>query len=302
MKRYQKLNSLKQKHMDRILFGDNQFFGINHVSDEKSRQLSIQFRKDAAVLKILKSVQQNAINTFMCTTHDRMIDLSRAMEQDIDLKHMNIYPCLPYAHKYANAVTELGIMGTVKQYVPGNFMNSLLKGGVAYLSKDYIAMMELMVDAELKMFKNTTTPVIFLQNVVTDLLLGLGMGKVLKAFHDHIRRKYNVEAGFITMNLPKLTELLIANGIEHPIICSSINLDGFRMSGGKTVYELYLEKGRSRNIAMQIFSGGSAAPEQSIQYICSLPNIQSILFGSSSPNNISKTASLIHHYDNIYKK
>ena len=48
--------------MDRILFGDNQFFGVNHVSDEKSRQLSIKFRKDAAVLKTLKTVQQNSEN------------------------------------------------------------------------------------------------------------------------------------------------------------------------------------------------------------------------------------------------
>jgi hypothetical protein len=288
--------------MDRILFGDNQFFGVNHVSDEKSRQLSIKFRKDAAVLKTLKTVQQNSINSFMCTTHDRMIDISKAMGQDENLKHMNIFPCLPYAHKYANAVTELGIMGTVKQYVPGNFMTSMLKGGVAYVSKDYISMMELMVDAELKMFKNATTPVVFLQNVVTDLLLGLGMGKVLKAFHDHIQRKYNIEAGFITMNLPKLTELLIANGIEHPIICSSINYDGFRMSGGKTLYEQYLEQGRSRNIAMQIFSGGSSAPDQSIEYVCSLPNIQSILFGASSEDNIIKTVSLIRHYDAMYKK
>jgi hypothetical protein len=287
--------------MDRILFGDNQFFGINHVSDEKSRQLSIKFRKDAAVLKTLKTVQQNKVNSFMCTTHDRMIDLSKAMGQDLDLKHMNIYPCLPYAHKYANAVTELGVMGTVKQYVPGNFMTSMLKGGVAYVSKDYISMMELMVDAELKMFKNAKTPVVFLQNVVTDLLLGLGMGKILKAFHDHILKKYNVEAGFITMNLPKLTELLIANGIDNPIICSSINYDGFRMSGGKTLYEQYLEQGRSRNIAMQIFSGGSSAPDQSIKYVCSLPNIHSILFGASSEDNIIKTVSLIRHYDAIYK-
>ncbi|MEY2811741.1 MAG: hypothetical protein RI991_736 [Bacteroidota bacterium] len=288
--------------MDRILFGDNQFFGINHVSDEKSRQLSIKFRKDDAVLKTLKIVQQNSVNSFMCTTHDRMIDISKAMHQDLQLRKMNIYPCLPYAHKYANAVTELGIMGTVKQYVPGNFMTSLLKGGVAYVSKDYISMMELMVDAELKMFKNATTPVVFLQNVVTDLLLGLGMGKVLKAFHDHIKNKYNVEAGFITMNLPKLTELLQANGIAYPIICSSINHEGFRMSGGKTLYEQYLEKGKSRNIAMQIFSGGSSAPDQSIKYVCSLPNIQSVLFGASSDDNIIKTVSMIRQYDTIYNK
>ena len=97
--------------------------------------------------------------------------------------------------------------------------------------------MELLIDAEMKMFKNINTPVIFLQNVMTDLLLGLGMKDVLKAFHKYVERKYNVEAGFITMNLPKLQLMLEEVGIERPIICTSINKAGFRMSGGKELYE-----------------------------------------------------------------
>ncbi|MGX7835620.1 hypothetical protein ACWKSR_10760, partial [Campylobacter fetus subsp. venerealis] len=109
-----------------------------------------------------------------------------------------IYPCMPYAHKYANAVTELGIAGTLKQYVPGNFVTSLFKGGMAYVSKDYISIMELMVDAEMKMFKGINTPVIFLQNVITDLLLGLGMHEFLIGFANHVKQKYNAEPGFIT--------------------------------------------------------------------------------------------------------
>ncbi|MEI2749904.1 MAG: hypothetical protein V9E88_14230 [Ferruginibacter sp.] len=42
-------------------------------------------------------------------------------------KNFSIYPCMPYAHKYANAVTELGILGTIKQYVPGNFFGSIFQ-------------------------------------------------------------------------------------------------------------------------------------------------------------------------------
>jgi hypothetical protein len=283
--------------MDRILFGDNQFFGVNHVSDEKSRQMSIKYRHDEVILNTLKIANSSGINTFMCTTHDRMISIVNHMVNDERLQKMDIYPCLPYAHKYANAVTELGVLGTVKQYLPGNYISSLFKGGVAFLSKDYISMMELMIDAELKMFKHTSTPVIFLQNVVTDLLLGLGMKDVLKSFHMHIIKKYNAEPGYITMNMPKLTEMLLSVGITHPIICSSINIDGFRMSGGKKMYESYLREGKSRNIAMQIFSGGNTSPRKAIEYVCSLPNIESILFGSSSKENIFQTVDLINQTD-----
>jgi hypothetical protein len=204
---------------------------------------------------------------------------------------------MPYAHKYANAVTELGIAGTLKQYVPGNFFGSLFKGGVAYLSKDYMSIMELLVDAEMKMFKGISTPVIFLQNVITDLLLGLRAGEVFLAFHNYVKKKYNAEAGFITMNMPRLLDVLESVGIENPIICSSINKAAFRMSGGKDLYEKTLATRKVRAIAMQVLGGGAISPREAIEYVCSLPNIESILFGASSKGNIQETMNLIREFD-----
>ena len=284
--------------MDRILFGDNQFFGVNHVSDEKSRAQAIKFKEDASILKTIDIAIGEGVETFMCTTHDRMIQICALIKQDATkYNNFNIYPCLPYAHKYANAVTELGVIGTLKQYVPGNFFGSLFKGGLAFVSKDYISMMQLMIDAEMKMFKGIKTPVIFLQNVITDLLLGLGMKDLLKAYYDYVSKKYNAQPGFITMNMPMLLNVLESVGIQNPIICTSINIDGFRMSGGKELYEQTLETKAVRVIAMQVLSGGATAPKQAIEYVCSLPNVESILFGASTRGNIQETVSLIRHYD-----
>src|SRR6185503_18300477 len=195
--------------MERILFGDNQFFAVNHISDEKSRAQSIKFKDDQAIIKTLYDARDAGINTFMCTTHDRILNICNIIRANPEkYKDYQIFPCMPYAHKYANAVTELGIVGTLKQYVPGNFFGSLFKGGVAYLSKDYMSIMELLIDSEMKMFKGIDTPVIFLQNVVTDLLLGLGMKDIVKGYYDHVKKKYKAEPGFITMNMPKLLDML----------------------------------------------------------------------------------------------
>ena len=68
--------------------------------------------------------------------------------------------------------------------------------------------MELLIDSEMKMFKGIKTPVIFLQNVITDLLLGLRAEEIFVAYHQYIRKKYDAEAGFITMNMPKLLDVL----------------------------------------------------------------------------------------------
>lgn len=284
--------------MERILFGDNQFFGVNHVSDEKSRAQMMKFKEDKTILRTIDIAREEGVNTFMCTTHDRIGNICDLIRQDAEkYRGFNIYPCMPYAHKYANAVTELGIVGTLKQYVPGNFFGSLFKGGIAFVSKDYMAMMELLIDAEMKMFKGINTPVIFIQNVLTDLIMGLGMKDVLKEYHEYIIKKHNAEPAYITMNMPMLLDMLNSAGIKNPIICSSINIDGFRMSGGKELYEHTLRTKEVRGIAMQVLSGGATPVKQALEYVCTLPKIESILFGASSRGNIHETVSLIRQFD-----
>ena len=284
--------------MERILFGDNQFFAVNHISDEKSRAQAMRFKDDQAIIKTLDQARAEGINTFMCTTHDRISNICDIIRQDpVKYRDFKIYPCMPYAHKYANAVTELGIAGTLKEYVPGNFFGSMFKGGMAVLSKDYLSIMELLIDSEMKMFKEINTPVIFLQNVLTDLLLGLGMKDILVAFHVYIRKKYNAEAGFITMNMPKLLDVLEKGGIKNPIICASFNKAGFRMSGGKEIYEKTILERKFRPIAMQVLGGGAIPAKEALEYVCSFPQIESILFGASSQVNIRETVSIIHEAD-----
>jgi hypothetical protein len=284
--------------MERILFGDNQFFAVNHISDEKAMAQSMRFKEDSAIINTLDHARKSGIQTFMCTTHNRIGNICDIVrEQPEKYKDFKIFPCMPYAHKYANAVTELGVTGTLKKFVPGNFLGSMFKGGVAFLSKDYLSIMELLIDSEMKMFKGIDTPVIFLQNVITDLLLGMKMKEVLVAFHHYVQKKYNAEAGYITMNMPQLLDMLEEGGVKNPIICSSINKVGFRMSGGKDLYENTLKTRQFRAIAMQVLAGGAVPPREAIEYVCSLPGIESILFGASSRVNIQETVSLIHEFD-----
>ena len=285
--------------MDKVLFGDNQFFAVNHASDEKARAQSIRFKEDTAIIKVIDQAIALGINTFMCTTHDRIGNLcNHIRENPENYRDFKIYPCMPYAHKYANAVTELGIMGTIKQYVPGNLFSTFAKGGFAFLSKDFIGLMELLIDAEMKMFKGINTPVIFIQNVLVDMILGLKMYDVLKEYDSYIRKKYNAEPGYITMNMPALLDALNSLGIENPIICSSINKIGFRMSGGKDIYEKYLKEKRFRPIAMQVLAAGALSPKEAIEYLSQFPKIESVLFGASSKGHIQETKELIEHHLN----
>ena len=41
--------------MDRIIFGDNQFFGVNHMSEAKARAQSMKFQRDEAIIQVLET-------------------------------------------------------------------------------------------------------------------------------------------------------------------------------------------------------------------------------------------------------
>ena len=109
---------------------------------------------------------------------------------------------------------------------------ALFRGGRSLAFKDMEGIAQLLIDAEMKMFSRLSTPVVFLQNIVTDLLLGLGAKDAFRFFADHVVRRYNAEPGFITMNLPRLLDTLEDVGIVDPIVCANINSAGFRMCGG----------------------------------------------------------------------
>jgi len=283
--------------MEKVLLGDNQFFAVSHLSDEKSREQSIRFKDDSSIIKVLDQSIELGINTFMCTTHDRIANICEHIRNNpAGYEEFKIYPCMPYAHKYANAVTELGIMGTIKHYVPGNILGTFAKGGVAFLSKDFIKLMRIFIDAEMKMFTGVKTPVIFIQNVLVDMILGLKMYEVFAEYDAYIRKKYKAEPGYITMNMPALLEALNSVGIENPIICTSINKIGFRMSGGKDIYEKYLHEKEFRPIAMQVLAAGALRPKEAIEYLGKFHKIESVLFGASSKSHIQETKELIEQY------
>lgn len=281
--------------MDRILFGDNQFFGVNHMSEEKARAQSMRFQDIGAVIEVLDDAYAEGIRTFMCTTHERIAEVCDYFRAHRDrYPDFKFYPCMPYAHKYANAAAELGVLGAIRSFLPEeNAFGALLKGGMSLARKDVEGLASLLIDAEMKMFAGLATPIVFLQNVATDFLLGLGFDEALRIFADCVRERYGADPGFITMNAPTLVERLDKVGIKDPIICTNINKIGFRMSGGMPAYEALIASGRCRLIAMSVFASGALPPDEALEYVCSRPQIKSIVFGASSRRNIAQTSRLI---------
>ena len=116
--------------MDRIIFGDNQFFGVNHMSEDKAREQSIRFQNKSSIIDVLDSAYDAGIRTFMCTTHERMGEICDYFRTNRErYADYQFYPCMPYAHKYANAVTEHGMIDALRSFLSNSgALSALFKG------------------------------------------------------------------------------------------------------------------------------------------------------------------------------
>lgn len=284
--------------MDRLLFGDNQFFGVNHMSEEKARAQQMQFQDSSAIMRVLDQAYDEGVRTFMCTTHDRVAEIcDEARSNTARYANLTFFPCMPYAHKYANAVTELGMMGALRQFTPATgILDAAVRGTSSLARKDIEGIVTLLIDAEMKMFHGLPTPVIWLQNVVTDLLLGLGFDDAFRIFADHVREHYGAEPGYITMNLPLLLNHLDKVEIRNPLVCANINKIGFRMSGGIAAYQAALDSRPFRAVAMSVLASGAIPAAEAIEWVCAQPNIESIVFGASNRAHIASTRSLVDQF------
>ena len=79
----------------------------------------MRFQRTEAIINVLDQAYDEGINAFMCTTHERVAEICDHVRADPErYKKFQFYPCMPYAHKYADAVTELGILGALKKGGP----------------------------------------------------------------------------------------------------------------------------------------------------------------------------------------
>lgn len=280
--------------MDRIIFGDNQFFGINHMSEEKARAQAMRFRNTRAILDVVDAAYDAGIHSFMFTTHALVEELCEHFRVGGSrYEHLTLLPAMPYAHKYANAIAEKGVLQTLIDATEGNKLSMLKTGAGAVMKQDPRGFVKILVDAEMRVFDGLATPIIFLQNIVVDLLLGLGGQEAFATFADHIRARYDAEPGFITMNLPTLVDALHSVGLQNPIVCSSINKIGHLMNPSREACEHALRTKQCRPIAMSVFASGAVRPKEAIEYVAGLPKIGAVLFGASSRGNIEESKWLI---------
>lgn len=281
----------------KAILGDNQFLGVNHANQAKASELFERFKNPDAIIDVIGFAYEAGVRDFMFTTHDRYEPVFDEVRRSNLFPGMFYTPCLPYAHKYWNKLSDRGPVGlissTLSQINALNFIPAMM-GLIVGRTK---GITQVLTQIETLMCKGLPVRGIFLQNLAFDLLMSMELNSVIENFSDVVTNKFGAHPGFITMNHCKATEFLCDKvGISMPWICSNYNIEGFRMHPSQSASEASFASGRSKNIAMSVLSSGRASPSEAMTYVVERMHsghIEAILFGSSSDINIKSNATRI---------
>ena len=277
----------------KIILGDNQFFGVNHFDLEKGEKTKLKFDTTKKIELFIKNSLSKGMDGFMINSNDIGYELiSNSHFESINEIHYSI----PYPHKYANMVNETGMLSLLKYCFKESSFSKNIIGGFKLLStRNLIHIIPLALNLEVpKNLKKGSY--VYMQNIITDLLLGMGRGDILIEYIKTVV-KMGYKPGITTLN-PIMFDHLLKKEINSKwlkdlIVCFNINKEGFNVFPSlQKAEELVRSRPKYKLMGMSIFASGAGNIPSSIDYIKQL-NLDYVIFGSSRIENIKSNLKLL---------
>lgn len=272
----------------KIILGDNQFFGVNHFDLKKGEKTKLKFDTTTKIEAFINDSLEIGLDGFMINSNEKGYEIVNASEFDSDKE---IHYSIPYPHKYASMVNETGMMSLFGHIVKNTSFIKNLIGGIKLLATQNLKSITPLA-LNLEVPKNLKKgSYIYMQNIITDLLMGMGRGDILIEFIKSVS-KMGYKPGIITLNPIMFDKLLKneqdANWLEDLVVCFNINKEGFNVFPSLDAVECFIEsKPKYKLMGMSVFASGAANIPASINYIKKL-NLDYVVFGSSRIENIQK--------------
>ena len=279
----------------KIILGDNQFFGINHFDLEKGAKTKLKFDKTKKIEAFINESLSIGMDGFMINSNVQGYEIVNASKFD---SAKEIHYSIPYPHKYASMVNENGMMSLFGYIIKNtSFIKNLLGGIKLVATQNLNCITPLALNLEVpKNLKKGSY--IYMQNIITDLLLGMGRGDILIEFIKSLS-SMGYKPGIITLNPIMFDKLLKneqeANWLKDLVVCFNINKEGFNVFPSlNTVEDFIKSRPKYQLMGMSIFASGAANIPHSIDYINKL-KLDYVVFGSSRLENIKSNFELFNN-------
>jgi len=274
-----------------LLLGHNQFIGISHISEERSRDREKKFSDVKNIYNIVEKAADLGYKGMIIETHPRMLKFLEyyKKKQTFDI---DFYLQLPYVQGYIQKMNEKGVSGLISEIIQrGGKKNAsvmALKNIMNLVRKDYLSMATSILQLEVAPFKDIEIKAILLHNVMTDLALSLQMQDVFNEYILFVRNKLKLEPGFVTLNFQLFKNSFEKWNIKSPIVMTTINPKGYDMNPSKEIIEASIKKYNGEIIAMNIMGGGAFSLNDVHRYLTSFNNIEFCAIGASSEKHLEE--------------
>lgn len=283
----------------KIILGDNQFFGVNHYDLEKGEKTKLKFDNPLKIEEFVKKSLAVGMDGFMMNSHLTGYEIISSCDFD---EKKEIHYSIPYAHKYASMVNENGMISLLKHvYKNTSFLKNISVGFKLLFNQNLKSITPLAVNLEVpsKLKKGSY---VYVQNIMADLLMGMGRGDVIIEFIESVV-KMGYKPGVITLNPLMLDEILSTcvnkKWINELIVCFNINREGFNVFPCKESIENFINLNPTYKLmGMSIFASGAANIPNSIEYIQKL-NLDYVVFGSSNIKNIKSNLEMLKDISSV---
>ena len=288
-------------NIDRIILGDNQFFGVNHMSQDKGTRSYEKFRDLSEIKKIMYCALDNGVTGVFFSTHPDILNITNMIRRDPALKNgFSIYVNVPYIVKYVQMLNEMGLYRSVKSLLKGKTWRENIVYGIRtsinLIQNDYLGIADRLIDLELNPFHDLNVKAVFLHNGLADLALGYDMANVVRHFYDYIDKRYKLIPAFGTLNFPLFNQILEKAGISSALVMTSVNKKGFLMNPSKEVCEKAIQNSDHLILAMGTLASGSLKPNEAYEYLGFLKRVKHVVVGFSSEEHGIETFQAIRKY------
>ena len=279
----------------KIILGDNQFFGVNHFDLKKGEKTKLKFDTTTKIEAFINDSLEIGLDGFMINSNEKGYEIINTSKFD-NIKE--IHYSIPYPHKYASMVNENGMMSLFNHVIKNtSFIKNLIGGIKLVATQNLKSITPLALNLEVpKNLKKGSY--IYMQNIITDLLMGMGRGDILIEFIKSVS-KMGYKPGIITLN-PILFDKLLkneqdSNWLKDLVVCFNINKEGFNVFPSlNTVEDFIKSRPKYQLMGMSIFASGAANIPHSIDYINKL-KLDYVVFGSSRLENIKSNFELFNN-------
>ena len=276
----------------KIILGDNQFFGVNHFDLQKGQETKSKFESAEKIRSFIVHSLERGLDGFMINSNEKGYEIISNSNFDLSKE---VHYSIPYPHKYASMVNEKGMMSLLSYLIKNTSIVKNIIGGLKLVTtQDLKSITHLALNLEVpnNLKKGSY---IYMQNIITDMLMGMGRGDILIEFIRSVVR-LGYKPGIITLNPIMFDQLLKKHKntdfIKDLIVCFNINKEGFNVFPSLKQVEGFIQsRPKYKLMGMSIFASGAAKIPESINYIKKF-NLDYVVFGSSQIENISYNLNL----------